>query len=384
MEIDNTKVTTNSKNNISNISTASENDDYKKFKFNIPGTSACDESKLTVELSKGPKGSNKKNFCVFCHTLQSKIARHLENKHYNEDQVKDFLNLPKGCTERLHKIATIRKEGNFIFNATEEYNHGRMITVRRPTQETRQNGENFVNCPYCNGFYTRNNLRHHVQQCNENKKPCTSSRKILQNARKALGRYHSETSRKMRIEILPILQEDEVTKALRYDRAIILYGNSMCKSQIHQHQHNYIRSHLRLLGRLVLALRKKNPEINTLSAAYAPQFYKTVIDAINDVAGLNHKTNMYKHPTNASTLGTCLKKIGKILDVAYMIDKNVSKRQDVQDFMKIYDVDFSGTINKVAIETHTKIQRQKKMILPQTSDIKSLSNYLKKKNRRKL
>lgn len=45
---------------------------------------------------------------------------------------------------------------------------------------------------------------------------------------------------------------------------------------------------------------------------------------------------MYKHPTNASTLGTCLKKIGKILDVSYIIDKNVSKRQAVQDFMKIY------------------------------------------------
>lgn len=213
-----------------------------------------------------------------------------------------------------------------------------MITVRRPTRETHQNGTNFVNCPYCNGFYTRNNLRHHVQQCNENEEPCTS-RKILQNARRALGRYHIESSRKMRIEILPILQEDEVTKAIRYDRAIILYGNSMCKSQVHQYQHNYIRSHLRLLGRLVLALINKNPEINTLCAAYAPQFYKTVIDAINDVAGLDYKMNMYKHPTNASTLGTCLKKISKILDVAYMIDKNFSKRQDVQDFMKIYEVD---------------------------------------------
>lgn len=350
---------------------------YNQFKFNVPGNSACDESELTVELSQGPKGNNKKNFCVFCHTLQSKIARHLENKHHNEEQVKDFLNLPKGCTERLHKIAIIRKEGNFIFNATKEYNHGKMITVRRPTQKTKQNGTNFVNCCYCNGFYARNNIRHHAQQCNGNEK--SSSRNILQNARRALGRYHPETSRRMRIEILPVLQEDEITKAIRYDRAIILYGNSMCKKLVHQHQNIYIRGHLRLLGRLVLALRNRNSEINTLADAYAPQFYRIVIEALNDVAELDIKTNMYTHSSNASTLGTCLKKIGKILDVTYMMDRDLGKRKDVDDFMKIFEVDFSGTVNKVVTETLTKLKRQKRTILPHTSDIKSLSNYLKKK-----
>lgn len=375
-EINEIEVTANSENNETNVHEKTY--EYKQFKFNVPGNSACDESELITELSRGPQGSNKKNFCLFCHTLQSKIARHLETKHCNEDVVKDFLHLPKGCAERLHKIASIRKEGNFIFNATKEYNHGRMITVRRPTQQEKRSGINFVNCPYCNGFYARNNLRHHVQQCNRSERS-SSSRTILQNARRAIGRYHPEASRRMRVEILPILQEDEITKAIRYDRAIILYGNSMCKSQIHQHQTTYIRGHLRLLGRLVLALRNRNSEIDTLAAVYAPQYYNTVIKAINDIAEIDYKTNMYKHPTNASTLGTCLKKIGKILDVTYMIDKNLVKRKDVDDFMKIYDVDFSGTINKVVTETHTKVKRQKKTILPRTGDIKSLSNYLKEK-----
>jgi len=141
----------------------------------------------------------------------------------------------------------------------------------------------------------------------------------------------------------------------------------------------HLRGHLRLLGRLVLALRNRNPEINTLADAYAPQFYRTIIEAINDVAELDYKTNMYKHPTNASTLGTCLKKIGKILDVTYMIDNDLIKRKHVDDFLKICDIDFSRTINKVVTETHTKVKRQKKITLPQTNDIKSLNNYLKKK-----
>ncbi|XP_029178241.1 uncharacterized protein LOC114946029 [Nylanderia fulva] len=383
-EINNTEVTANdsdiNNNSINETNSASESDEYSQLKFNVPGNSACNDLELTAEMSNGPKGDNKKNFCVFCKTLQTKIARHLENKHCDEDQVKDFLNLPKGCAERWHKIASIRKKGNFIFNATKDYNHGKLITVRRPTKETKRNGTNFVNCPYCNGFYAQNNLRHHVQQCKDNKNSSSSSsRQILQNARRVLGRYHPETSRRMRVEILPVLQEDEISKAIRYDRAIILYGNNMCKSQVHQHQNNYIRAHLRLLGRFVLALRNRNSEINTLAAAYDPQFYKTVIEAINDIAEFDYKTNMYKRPTNASTLGTCIKKIGKILDVTYMVDNDLIKRKNVEDFMKIYDVDFSGTVNKVVIETQTKVKRHKKIVLPRTSDIKILSDYLKKK-----
>lgn len=66
---------------------------------------------------------------------------------------------------------------------------------------------------------------------------------------------------------------------------------------------------------------------------------------------------MYKHPTNASTLGTCLKKIGKILDVSYIIDKNVSKRQAVQDFIKIYKIDFSRPIVFTAAEPYYEAAR---------------------------
>jgi len=69
--------------------------------------------------------------------LQNKIVRHLENKHSNEDQMKDFMSLSKRCAERLHKITNIRREGNFIFNTTKEYNR-RMITMRRPTKSTKR------------------------------------------------------------------------------------------------------------------------------------------------------------------------------------------------------------------------------------------------------
>lgn len=38
----------------------------------------------------------KKNFCLFCGKLQSKIARHLETVHWDEHSVRTFSILPKG------------------------------------------------------------------------------------------------------------------------------------------------------------------------------------------------------------------------------------------------------------------------------------------------
>jgi len=52
-KINKTEITASSENNINEISNESKKREYKQFKFNVPGNSACDESKLTVELSRG-------------------------------------------------------------------------------------------------------------------------------------------------------------------------------------------------------------------------------------------------------------------------------------------------------------------------------------------
>lgn len=63
--------------------------------LNTSGKKICDDATLHVENSK-PKGANKQNFCYYCKKLQSKISRHLEQVHKNEEEVKAFISLPKG------------------------------------------------------------------------------------------------------------------------------------------------------------------------------------------------------------------------------------------------------------------------------------------------
>lgn len=63
--------------------------------LNVSGQKICDDVNLRVESSK-PKGAGKQNFCYYCKKMQSKISRHLERVHKNEEEVKKFALLPKG------------------------------------------------------------------------------------------------------------------------------------------------------------------------------------------------------------------------------------------------------------------------------------------------
>jgi len=137
-EISNNSVLNSKRNSTFNYSSANNttvDTSDLSMKLNIPGFSACDDSKMFVELSNGPKGENKSNFCLFCHKMQKNIARHLENVHKDKEEVKKFKFLPKGNAERKKLIAILRKNGNFLYNVQPELNNGNLITCRRPQKK---------------------------------------------------------------------------------------------------------------------------------------------------------------------------------------------------------------------------------------------------------
>lgn len=79
--------------------------------LNVSGQKICDDVNLRVECSK-PKGTGKQNFCYYCKKMQSKISRHLEQVHKNEEEVKKFASSPKGKKE--HVLYIFKKTYIFI------------------------------------------------------------------------------------------------------------------------------------------------------------------------------------------------------------------------------------------------------------------------------
>ena len=345
---------------------------------NVPGKSTRDDAGMFVACATGRKALDRKSYCMYCQTMQTKFVRHLENKHKDVDEVKKFAVLPKGNPERLKIIETIRRKCMFDFNTNNAINDGELMVCRRPSANKPQPATHFKICQNCKGFFSKNNLRHHAKRCFGHSGKTNRTLSVL--GRKILGRIHPDASELLRQEIFPVLREDDIVRLIRYDRLIILYGNKLsAKYGGSQKQHDMIRSQLRLLGRFLKALKRINNQITDFASIYHPQIYDDAISAIHEIAGLDSKTKNYGAPSTAFAMGTLLRKTANF----YVSD--CIKRQDreqqgqAEDFLKLLKEDIAVSVNKPVADTQALQRRRKKVELPSSKDIQTLRDYLKEK-----
>lgn len=197
-----------------------------------------------------------------------------------------------------------------------------------------------------------------------------------------MGRIHECASETVRKILFPVLREDNISRSIRYDKLLITYANKLCIKYSHQHQQDMIRAKLRLLGRVLIAVKKYNPNVTEFSDIYDPSIYDDCLKAVNEVAYFDCNNKKYGAPTVASNIGTSLKHVGNLL-ITECIKTNDTKKQDsTENFLKILQEDCGTSINKIVEENMTQHKRQKKVSLPSMDDIKMLHSYLK--NERKL
>ncbi|KAL6254299.1 hypothetical protein P5V15_014345 [Pogonomyrmex californicus] len=316
----------------------------------------------------------KKNCCFYCKKLQSKIARHLETVHYNEEEVKKFAILPKGNFERKKIIETIRRNGNFQFNTKRAINNGELIICRRPNKKLCKSASNFLPYVKCKEFFSKSSLRHHFRRCTGRNSKHSKSIMVL--GRTIVTRTHEVANKILKTVVFPVLRDDEITRAIRYDQLIILYGNKLCLKYRLQHQHDMIRSRLRLLGRYLVTLRTKSENISDFASLYDPKFYDVAIAAVNSIAGFDENKNIYKTPSVAFNLGTYMKHIGEIFITECIKNHDPIKMKAAENFLKLLRQDYGTSINRTVLETQMQRKRQKKIILPSIENIRKLNDYL--------
>lgn len=320
--------------------------------FNVPGNSACDDSNMKAQPSRGAKGDKKLNYCLYCQKPYTKIVRHLESVHRDEEAVKKIKSLAVNSDERKYEISLLRKKGNHYFNVKAEINNGELIPTRRPRTDAKATGSNFATCPNCLGTYTKNNIRHHYTKC---KGDVHTAKGVLTEARRVVGRIHSCASKVMREEVLPRMLEDNIVRLIRYDFLIIKFGNKLCREYRRKYHHKMIRSKLRLMGRFLQTLQLILPEITDFASRYNGNYFDIIVEAIDIVAELDHKNGTYRKPSVAGELGTNIKKMGKLLDTEYSKSQERDKEELVQNFLKIYDQEFTGSVGKTGgIISHEK------------------------------
>jgi len=199
--------------------------------------------------------------------------------------------------------------------------------------------------------------------------------------RKITGRIHKDASKVLKNVIFPIFRDDVVVRSIKYDKLLIIYGNKLAVKYKQLHQHDMIRSRLRLLGRFWLTMKKFNENLEQFSSIYDPQYYDDCIKSVNEVAQLDEENNMYKAPATASSLGTLLKQVGNLFITECIKNHDSKGKENAENFLKILQEDYTTTVNKVVEETQSQKKRRKKIILPSKHDIKKLYNYLHEKRK---
>lgn len=316
--------------------------------------------------------SGKQNYCVFCAKLQTQLARHLEMVHHNEPKVKKFAILPKNNPERRKIINTLRRNDNFKFNTNSHVNNGRLIVCRRPNKKYHRLATDFTACAKCKGFFAKSTIRHHSRHCFE--KNFKKNRCVMIMGRKVTCRLHPLANSMLRKTVFPIMREDNVTHLIRYDELLILYANKLCIKYKAQHQHDMIRTRLRVLGRFLLALKQINTSMENFTSVYHPRVYDDCIGAINVVTRYNNEKKMYEAPAVAANLSTLIKHIGNLLITECIKKEDAEKKKLVKDFLKLLTVDITTSVKKIVLETQLAQKRHKKVNLPSVDDIKNCIN----------
>nr|CAI5840284.1 unnamed protein product [Callosobruchus analis] len=300
--------------------------EYSQDNAYLPVIKQDTEDKLT-QLSEG----SKKYFCIFCKRLFSKLPLHLESQHSEQPEVKRLKLLPKGgCHERKEAISDLRKKGSFEYNA-------KTVSFNQPLIVERTCGLKSINdysvCPHCKGTFVKNSIRKHYARCIPNYK--TGDRSISTKSKALIHRLHPKACTVLKTFIFPKLRGDDITQIIRYDELVIQFGNSLCAKYRLQHLHKMIRAKLRLLGRFMLQMRKLDSNIRDLASLLSPEYFDTVMIAVNHMAGFDSNTYTYRTPATAADIGTTLKKCAKLFITICIKNKDNEKKLDAEDFKSV-------------------------------------------------
>ena len=117
-------------------------------------------------MAEGKRVYDKSNSCFYCNKEFLKVARHLQQVHFDEAEVKKALAYKANDSNRKKQFEKLCRMGNFNHNMTVlELKKGELKVVRRPSSNMDINSRNYMPCTFCHGFFQESLLRRHAAKC---------------------------------------------------------------------------------------------------------------------------------------------------------------------------------------------------------------------------
>ncbi|KAG5862139.1 hypothetical protein JTB14_035810 [Gonioctena quinquepunctata] len=144
-------------------------------------------------------------------------------------------------------------------------------------------------------------------------------------------------------------------------------------------QRELIRQSMRQIGRLLLEIRKNNNHINSLSQCLQPRYFDSVINATKSLClTFSSVTNrpQFGIPSLALKIGYSLKKCANFERGNALRRGDIKKNKELESFLALMDIEWSIRISSNALNTLHVRKFNCTQLLPITSDLIKLNNYL--------
>ncbi len=292
----------------------------------------CDNSAPDEEPKRHRSPS--RNYCYVCGKAQAKISRHLFTHRKEEPDIAKVFALPRNSRLRYRLLDKLRNRGNYKHNQEVLKTKCGDLKVSRRTRYVSTDAKTFALCLYCKRMYARKDMWRHLQRCSSKKSLRTHGMiKVLTLV------AHGEVSDSKEIsssvsQILKNLKKDEIASAVKNDPHILYLAEYWSHLKKKEKKRESVIHRLRLMGRLLLTLRKKS--ISSFEDAVKPENFSVLVEAVRELAAFNEEKKTCDRPSILMRLGGLLKKLSEInYAIALKEDADKQTMKEKVAFMKL-------------------------------------------------
>lgn len=320
-----------------------------------------------------PKRIREKDLCFYCDNMVLNFARHLERSHSIETSVQEFMSKPSNSKERKDLIAAIRRKGNFILNSSDEC----VKPVRKANLKDSEHKH--LPCIYCLGFFAKKQLWRHKKKCSKNPGNTSFS---LTDAQTFLLR-HIEFDARLKNDVFPHMAANQRSFVAKNDRLISAYGARYLKTHKGKHHIAVCSRKMQELARLLIEIKKIEPNIKNLIDALKPQHYDIIVQATKNAASYDEENDSYRSPTYAVNIGKPIKDCCEI-GMTFALKKKFFSTstgiyEDLKTTIQLIQSNWQYDVSSQAASNLNMNRWNKVTIVPLASDIKTLKTYLSRK-----
>ncbi|XP_057291533.1 uncharacterized protein LOC130614143 isoform X3 [Hydractinia symbiolongicarpus] len=341
---------------------------------------------VALKTEEGDRIYDRRHYCLYCGEASSKIGRHLE-KHKNEPDIVKLISLDKknDKKERSSLIDKIRFRGDFYQNLKVLELGGELIVYRRPAEGMKVSYKDYVPCKHCLAFLFKDDLWRHVKKCEyrtksrsddaESEKRCQYQAEMLLFPNRA-----KLTDLELEEFVVRRMRRDEITDAVLNDRLILTYGSFLLSGK-GARKSNYISQNMRLIGRLLIALKQIHPDKISLIGFLQPQYFDAIMNCTKDLAGYSLKNEdgeavpSFKIPSLPLKMGYALDTILMLLKGIGLREKNDLYIRDSDNLLSLYKSEWHVKLSSASLRTLGDNKFNKQEFLPVTSDLLKLKVY---------